>query len=78
LHCTTADSGYSVGDELYIGPEILSDSGAFHGVAVYFNSTTIGVRFSSNATVFDVFNKGTGAASAASNANWAFIIRAYR
>lgn len=74
--CTTADSGYSIGDEVFISTSPIGTAGGNYGISVYIDVTNVYVRFSSAATALLVFNKGTGVASGLTNTSWKLYIKA--
>ncbi|RWI06818.1 MAG: hypothetical protein EOQ89_03555 [Mesorhizobium sp.] len=78
LHCTTAEHGYSVGDEVATNPHISASGGADNrGVVMVPDATNINIRYGSASAVFPVLNKTTGALAAATNGSWRLIIRAW-
>ncbi len=72
----TAEAGYSVGD---IVEWVFSDeaSGNTRGVSIVKDATNITVRYSNLANTFAAMNKSTGASAVLTNANLAFVVRAY-
>lgn len=75
LKCLTAEHGYSIGDQVLVAEGGLPGN---RGAAVVLDATNIVIRFGSDANVFNVNDKATGASAAATNANWALIVRAWR
>ncbi|WP_287323717.1 hypothetical protein [Mesorhizobium sp.] len=73
LQCTTAEKGYSIGDEV-AALTIPVDS---RGVSIVPDATNLNIRYGSFATAFELLNKTTGANEAATNANWALVARAW-
>lgn len=73
LKCTTATTGYSIGD---ITPTTM-DSANNMGAVLTWDSTNINIRFGSSASTFYVLNKSTGASAAQVNANWSFFVRVW-
>jgi len=71
LRCTTAELGYSIGDELNIVPTNLA--GVEH-CATYGNATNIGIVV--NTTSFQVARKDTLAVATATAASWRIVLRA--
>ncbi|MER9506045.1 hypothetical protein [Mesorhizobium sp. M0579] len=72
LQCTTAEAGYSIGDELLFP----SGGGTGNkGISIVPDATNINVRFSSS--VPDITSKGTGAGTSISAANWKLVVRAW-
>jgi hypothetical protein len=75
LQCTTADGGYSIGDE---AAEILPGFNTSNtGVSVVCDATNINVRYGSAAQVFVALRKDTGVSFNLTPANWRFVIRAW-
>ena len=75
IRCTTAELGYSIGDELLVGfgPE---DSTGY-GIAVVADATNIRIRFSSTAGALAVINFSSGAtASAITTTSWVLVAMA--
>lgn len=79
LVCTTAELGYSINDELPIDaqPTGSSSSAIAQGVAVVPDATNLNIRFGSQANVFQIIRKDTGANASITAANWKFVIRAW-
>jgi hypothetical protein len=76
IQCTTAQEGYSIGDEVPIGfPAGVTTGNA--GIAVIPDATNISIRFGSAASVFYVPNRSTGVTANLTNANWRLVVRAY-
>jgi hypothetical protein len=75
IKCTTAENGYSIGDELIVGQHETGQTNG--GVAIVPDATNINIRFGSTATTFGGANKGTGSNVLFTNANWNFIVRAW-
>lgn len=73
LQCTTAEKGYSIGDEV-AALTIPVDS---RGVSIVSDATNLNIRYGSFATAFELLNKTTGANEAATNANWRLVVRAW-
>jgi hypothetical protein len=75
LQCTTAESGFSIGDEV---TETLSGyNGTSRGVQIIPDSTSLNVRFGTDATAFYTLRKDTGAVVALTNASWRLVVRAW-
>lgn len=75
LKCTTAELGYSIGDEVVW---MLNHSGGTaRGVAVIPDATNLAIRFGNNANPFILLNKTTGSEANVTNANWAAIFKAW-
>lgn len=76
--CKTAESGFSVGDEL-LETALASHNGTTgnKGLIVYADATNVYVRYASNASTISILNKGTGVAAGLNAANWNLIVRAW-
>jgi hypothetical protein len=79
LVCTTAELGYSIGDELPIEAQPIgsSSSSIAQGVAVVPDDTNLNVRFGSQANVFQIIRKDTGSNASITIANWRFVVRCW-
>ncbi len=75
LVCTTAEGGYSIGDET---PVSNNDNGtAYRGVSIVPDATNINTRYSLATNVFNLINKTSGNTFLATNANWKMVVRAW-
>ncbi|MER9462099.1 pyocin knob domain-containing protein [Mesorhizobium sp. M0387] len=72
LQCTTADAGYSIGDEVLANP---GGGTGNKGLSLVPDATNINVRFSS--TAVDITAKGTGAGTTITNSSWRLVVRAW-
>jgi hypothetical protein len=82
VKCLTAEANYSIGDEIQLGgPGIVyvgAGSSTIGGFASVAGATTISIRFTAaSANPIYALDKTTGALAGLTNANWAFIVRAY-
>ena len=78
LICKTAESNYSVDDVIIINPAGNDPGGtASRGQAIKIDSTTIYVRFGSDANVYAHFDDTSGSTTALTNANWKLIVKAW-
>lgn len=75
LHCTSADAGYSTGDEVLIAAGAI-ESASGTGIAVVANTSLVTVRFGSAASTFVVTNNVDGTAAAITNSKWKLVVRA--
>lgn len=74
---TTAQSNYSIGDRLMVSVNNNATSAADNkGLSIVPDVTNLNIRFGSNATVFSVLDKTTGAGAAITNANWNIVFEA--
>jgi len=76
LKCTSADAGYSVGDEIIFQQPF--DVGANKGFSIVRDATNLVIRFASSATVFGYGNKSTGAFGNLTNGDWEVYFKAVR
>jgi len=73
LRCTTAERGYSIGDEI---TAIDADSPTFTAMTLWASPTQVGVSFGGTPRIYD---KGTTASFAPiTPANWSIILRIFR
>jgi hypothetical protein len=79
--CLTAELGFSVGDELYLGGGGNAYNGAGssnrQGFSASFDATNITIQFSDEAAALGTIRKDTGDFGGMTNSSWAFIARAY-
>lgn len=75
LECTTADSGYSIGDRLMLGGFMDLNTTAISGPAVVADATNLVCRWGSSMPY--VPNKGTGASALLTAASWRWRVRAW-
>lgn len=75
IKCTTAEHGYSVGDEVWMTPSF--DTATNRNFALIADATNYTIRFGSTNPAFNVLNKTTGAFANITNSSWAFIVRGY-
>jgi hypothetical protein len=68
LVCQTGEGGYSSGDVVQIGPARIDS--ANRGISSVSTSTTITLRYGSDANTFSILNSATGAIVNLTNANW--------
>lgn len=76
LKCTTAEIGYSIGDEVAINPNVGSP-GENGGLSLVPDATNVNVRFGSNANALSLVRKDTGQTTGITNASWRLIVRAW-
>ena len=77
LQCTTAENGYSIGDEVAVNPSFNAEGSGSRGLSMVPDATNINIRFGSQGTnTFMVFHKTTGASSGATNTSWRLVVRA--
>jgi hypothetical protein len=76
LQCTTAEGGYSIGDEVKINPNTNQQGSGNNGLSIFIpDATNIGVRYGSG--VIPIFNKTTGNLFNVTPANWRLVVRAW-
>lgn len=76
LKCTTAEHGYSIGDEIFVDFNS-SDAGLSRPNNPEVNATNIIIRYNATATVFGAQNATTGANAALTNGSWELYVNAY-
>jgi hypothetical protein len=74
LKNTTAEAGYSIGDELIVTVD--SNVGG-RGVSIVPDATNLNIRYGSDVNIWQIARKDTGAAFGIVPANWVAIFRAY-
>lgn len=77
LQCTTAEQGYSIGDEVSAGVIDSSAAASGYGVSIVPDSTNLNVRFGSASTPFIILHKTNGSVQTITNANWRLVVRAW-
>ena len=77
LKCLTAEANYSIGDEVSISGEQGYSGTNNRGVSIKRYSTSLIIRFGSDASVFTILNATTGVTANLTNANWALIVEAW-
>lgn len=78
LQCTTAELGYSIGDEMLLNPSLSVAGGSLgQGVSIVPDATNLNVRIGNNSTIFNLLRKDTGAIATITNANWKLVFRAW-
>lgn len=75
LICQVAEGGYSINDVLFHSTS--SQSAGTEGIQITIDATNLTIIYGSNATVFDILNKGTGVSFDATNASWQLRVSAY-
>lgn len=79
--CLTGELGFSVGDELYLGGSGNAYNGAGssnrQGFSATLTATKIYIRFSDETSALGTIRKDSGDFGGMTNANWAFVVRAY-
>lgn len=77
LVCKTSEFGYSVNDEIYLGPVGTATSADDNrGFVCTFDATNISIRFGANATVFSLITKSGGTGATLTNTNWRLVVKA--
>ncbi len=77
LKCTSAEQGYSIGDNLIVS-SCTMDGSTPRGFGSSFDATNIYVVFSTDASnILFVPNKATGAIAQITYGNWDFYVNAY-
>ncbi|CAN7599868.1 hypothetical protein LJR234_004637 [Mesorhizobium amorphae] len=79
LQCTTANIGYSIGDEVALNPGAGSqDLALTQGISIVPDATNINVRFGTSSPPFRIVRKDTGAFADITSASWRLVARAWR
>ena len=76
LKCITAEAGYSVGDKLFINPNLSKNTTGNQGVVVVPDATNLNIKFGNAANVFTGLTKNTGASIGFTDGKWRIIFRA--
>jgi hypothetical protein len=76
LVCQTAELGYSIADEVFVVVGSDDSYSLGHGFALTRDATNLEVRFGSDANVFAMPRKDTGARANLTNANWKIVFQA--
>jgi len=77
LKCITAEFGYSVGDKLFINPNLSKNTTGAQGVVIVPDTTNLNIKFGNGTNVFAGLNKTTGAAVTLTDTKWKVIFRAF-
>jgi hypothetical protein len=78
LICKTAESGYNVGDKLFVNPNLTRSGTANQGAVVVPDTTNLNIRFGAYAGyAFTCLDKNTGVAASVSNTKWKVVFRAW-
>jgi len=77
LICKTAELGYSIGDEVFINPNVNGYDTFTGGTSVVPDATNLNIRMGSTAAAYHITRKDTGATSPITPANWKLILRAW-
>ncbi|RUX96142.1 MULTISPECIES: pyocin knob domain-containing protein [unclassified Mesorhizobium] len=77
LQCTTADAGYSIGDEVFINHHISATGSFGMGVSIVPDATNLNVRFGSDAQYIVLLNKTNGNYSTTVKTSWRLVVRAW-
>lgn len=75
LVCGTAELGYSIADQVVVNPG--TGPAVNLGVSVVVDATNVVLRYGSDAAIFHVNRKDTGATAAITPANWTLVVRAW-
>lgn len=76
LKCTSAEHGYSVGDEVVVHAGAL-DTAVNRGFSVTVDTTNFVIKFGAAGNVFTYISKTTGGIVNFTNGSWEFIVRGY-
>jgi hypothetical protein len=78
LVCNTAEANYSVNDVVILTPNSNAYAANAAGVSIVPDATNLVMRYGSAANAFHILNKTSGAAAVLTNANWRFVVKAFR
>lgn len=73
LKCTSAELGYSINDEIWVG----QNTGATRGVTIVADATNLNIRYDDSVNTFGVHHFTTGAETSITNASWQAIFYAW-
>ena len=76
-HCLTAEGGYSIGDEVWVNPNLNDQNQGWGGFSVVPDATNLNVRYGASGNNFEIIRKDTGGVIRVTAANWALIFIAY-
>jgi hypothetical protein len=77
LQCTTANGGYSIGDEVAINPMLNTTDSTLQAISIIPDATNMNIRFGANASTFKLLLKnGTGYVDI-TNSSWRLVVRAW-
>lgn len=76
LQCTTAELGYSIGDEI-AAPAVSVDGSNNRGCSLKADATNITVRFGAGASSFSIIRGDTGVHVNLTNTSWRLVVRAW-
>lgn len=77
LKCITAEFNYAIGDEVYVTAETGSAGNNNRGISMKRSTSSLIIRYGSDANVFFLPDATTGIGSNLTNANWALIVEAW-
>jgi hypothetical protein len=77
LKNTTAELGYSIGDEVVVNPHNTDANSNSQGVSIVPDATNLNIRYGSSSTTFILIRKDTGTGANITNANWSAIFYAW-
>lgn len=77
LKCTTAEHGYSIGDEVAVDfMQQVGASAASYGMSCVITDTELSIRLGDATSTFYVHTKSSGAPVNITNTNWKLIVKA--
>lgn len=77
LHCISADTGYSIGDEVVYQSAITYNGTFYSGYSIFSDATNVNLRMSGASNALTIAHKSSGAITSITNANWTIIIKAW-
>jgi len=78
IKATTAEHGYSIGDEVEVNLMNNSDATTSRCNGIYTDATNINIRLSDETSTFIIGHKTTGVINAITNSSWELYITAIR
>jgi len=77
LVCTTADLGFSVGQEVPVNENLNAAANASYGQSITYDASNIYLRFGGASPVYQILNNTTGLAEGITIARWRLILRVF-
>lgn len=77
IQCTTANSGYAVGDEIPINPALNTTDATVQAISIVPDATNLNVRVGSAAGSIKILNKAGAGFNDITNASWKLVVRAW-
>jgi hypothetical protein len=77
LQCTTANAGYSVGDEIMVNPALNTTDATVQAISIVPDATNLNVRIGNAAGSFKILIKSGTGFSDITNTSWRLVVRAW-